>query len=310
MGVSINAQKVEDSEYVKNVELLCRLATERQCTFYLRPDMLYWLSPNYYREKRAVKQVHNFTDSVIDSRIQTLQNSTNDPNDTPGKAVPFLDLLLKSTVDGRPLTKEEVREEADAFMFAGHDTTGACMSFVLYLLASHQDVQEHALEEQKTIFCEDIDRPSTFDDLQRMKYLECVIKESLRLYPTVPLFGRNTGQPVIYKGNVIPEDVDIAVNVYEMHRDPEYFPNPDKFDPTRFEAMDGTKPYCFIPFSAGPRNCMGQKYAMLELKSVLSKILRAFRLLPTVPEHQLKLTSEGVLKSYNGIYIRIVKRTF
>ncbi|VEN63348.1 unnamed protein product, partial [Callosobruchus maculatus] len=206
---------------------------------------------------KAVKQIHNFTYSVIDSRIKTLQNSTNVQNDTEGKAVPFLDMLLKSTVDGRPLTREEIREEVDTFMFEGHDTTGSAISFALYLLASHQDVQDHALEEQKTIFCENVHRPSTYNDLQQMKYLECVIKETLRLYPSVPLYGRNTDQPVVYKGNVIPEDIDIGVIAYELQRDPKYFPNPDKFDPTRFEAMDGTKPYCFIPFSAGPRNCIG-----------------------------------------------------
>ncbi|VEN55079.1 unnamed protein product [Callosobruchus maculatus] len=310
MGVSVNAQEVEDSQYVKNVKFLCRRINERATTFYERPDLLYRLSPNYYREKKAVKQIHNFTYSVIDSRIKTLQNSTNDQNNTEGKAVPFLDMLLKSTVDGRPLTREEIREEVDTFMFEGHDTAGSAISFALYLLASHQDVQDHALEEQKTIFCKDIHRPSTYNDLQQMKYLECVIKETLRLYPSVPFYGRKTDQPVIYKGNVMPEDIDIAVIAYELQRDPKYFPNPDKFDPTRFETMDGTNPYCFIPFSAGPRNCIGQKFAMLEMKSALSKILRAFRLLPTVPEHQLKLTSEAVLKSYNGIYIRVLKRTF
>ncbi|VEN55078.1 unnamed protein product [Callosobruchus maculatus] len=210
MGVSVNAQEVEDSEYVKNVKLLCRIVTGRATTFYERPDLLYWLSPNYCREKKAVKQIHNFTYSVIDSRIKTLQNSTNVQNDTEGKAVPFLDMLLKSTVDGRPLTREEIREEVDTFMFEGHDTTGSAISFALYLLASHQDVQDHALEEQKTIFCENVHRPSTYNDLQQMKYLECVIKETLRLYPSVPLYGRNTDQPVVYKGNVIPEDIDMA----------------------------------------------------------------------------------------------------
>nr|CAI5850393.1 unnamed protein product [Callosobruchus analis] len=218
-------------------------------------------------------------------------------------------MLLKSTVDGKPLSIEDIREEVDTFMFEGHDTTGSAISFALYLLASHQDVQDQALEEQKTIFCEDIHRSVTYNDLQRMKYLECVIKETLRLYPSVPFFGRSTHQPITYKGNVIPTDTDIGIIAYEILRDPKFFPNPEKFDPTRFEILDGTKPYSFIPFSAGPRNCIGQKYAMLEMKSALSRILRNFRLLPTVPEHQITLTVETVLKSHSGIYIRVLERT-
>nr|CAI5850388.1 unnamed protein product [Callosobruchus analis] len=309
MGVPVNAQEEEDSEYVKNVKLVSRLLSQRTTTFYERPNWLYWLTPNYYRAKWAVEKIHDFTYSVINSRIQTLQNSGDDQNNNEEKAVPFLDMLLKSTVDGKPLSIEDIREEVDTFMFEGHDTTGSAISFALYLLASHQDVQDQALEEQKTIFCEDIHRSVTYNDLQRMKYLECVIKETLRLYPSVPFFGRSTHQPITYKGNVIPTDTDIGIIAYEILRDPKFFPNPEKFDPTRFEILDGTKPYSFIPFSAGPRNCIGQKYAMLEMKSALSRILRNFRLLPTVPEHQITLTVETVLKSHSGIYIRVLERT-
>nr|CAI5850381.1 unnamed protein product [Callosobruchus analis] len=202
MGVPVNAQEEEDSEYVKNVKLVSRLLSQRTTTFYERPNWLYWLTPNYYRAKWAVEKIHDFTYSVINSRIQTLQNSGDDQNNNEEKAVPFLDMLLKSTVDGKPLSIEDIREEVDTFMFEGHDTTGSAISFALYLLASHQDVQDQALEEQKTIFCEDIHRSVTYNDLQRMKYLECVIKETLRLYPSVPFFGRSTHQPITYKGRV------------------------------------------------------------------------------------------------------------
>nr|CAI5835880.1 unnamed protein product [Callosobruchus analis] len=118
MGVSINAQEVEDSEYVKNVKLLCKIVAERQNRLRERFDAVYWLFPNYYREKRAVRKIHNFTYSVIDSRKKLLDECSpqqeNDPESK--KRVAFLDMLLQSTVDGRPLTREEIREEVDTFM--------------------------------------------------------------------------------------------------------------------------------------------------------------------------------------------------
>ncbi|VEN55081.1 unnamed protein product [Callosobruchus maculatus] len=202
MGVSINAQEIEDSEYVKNVKLLCKIVAERQNRLRERFDLIYWLFPNYYREKRAVRQIHNFTYSVIDSRRKLLDESSPQQENDPEikKRVAFLDMLLQSTVDGRPLTREEIREEVDTFMFEGHDTTGSAMSFALFLLASHPDVQNQALEEQKCMFADDILRPATYDDLQNMKYLECVIKETLRLYPSVPFFARKTDKEVEFKG--------------------------------------------------------------------------------------------------------------
>jgi cytochrome P450 family 4 len=86
---------------------------------------------------------------------------------------------------------------------------------------------------------------------------------------------------------------------------PEYYPNPEKFDPSRFENIDGKYPFAFIPFSAGPRNCVGQKYAMLEIKSLLSKIIRNFELSPAYPRQEMILSPENVLKSLNGVRVGI-----
>ncbi|CAH1966516.1 unnamed protein product [Acanthoscelides obtectus] len=261
MGVAINAQEIEDSEYVKNVKLLCKIVAQRQNRVQERLSIFYWMFPNYWKERNAVRKIHNFTYSVIDSRRKLLNETSTTEEDGENcetkKRVAFLDMLLQSTIDGRPLTDDEIRQEVDTFMFEGHDTTGSAMSFALFLLANHPDIQEKALEEQKSIFAGNILRQATYDDLQNMKYLECVIKETLRLYPSVPFFARKTDKDVEYKGNIIPAGLNIGIFAYGMMRSSEFYPDPTTFNPSRFEDNDGKKPYSYIAFSAGPRNCIG-----------------------------------------------------
>nr|WCC58127.1 cytochrome P450 [Pharsalia antennata] len=313
MGVSVNAQKDKKSRYVNNVKEMCRISIERVFSVIKKNDVLYLLYPDYYKEQKIVKELHSVTNSVIDSRKKELASNRaqyNDEADDIGqkKKMAFLDILLRSTIDGEPLSREDIREEVDTFMFAGHDTVTSAASFSLYLLAMHPDVQKRAVEEQKRIFENDINRKSTYYDLQEMKYLEMIIKESLRLYPPAPVFARETTQEVKYKGKTIPKDVNIIILTYSILRDPRNFENPEKFDPDRFQNSDGTRPYTYIPFSAGPRNCIGQKFAMLELKSTLSRILRSFELFPPTCGHKMVLVSEAVLKSINGTKIKLSKR--
>lgn len=156
-----------------------------------------------------------------------------------------------------------------------------------------------------------------------MKYLEAVIKEALRMYPSVPFYGRAVMQDTEYEGKIIPKGVSLLIYAYGVNNDPDYFPNPDVFDPSRFESNDGRNPFSYLPFSAGPRNCVGmfftnslefsqivivgQKYAMLEMKSTISRIIRFYELLP-VPDYKPILAAETVLKSLNGINVRLRSR--
>nr|CAH7752712.1 unnamed protein product [Callosobruchus chinensis] len=312
MGVEMRAQDFENSEYVHNVKTMCRIIQDRPLSVFKSRDLFYPMFPDYYIERKAVKHLHNVTYSVIDSRMQALKDNfgIREEYDEFGKMkrMAFLDILLQSEIDGRPLSRDDVREEVDTFMFEGHDTTASAISFALFLLSTHQDVQEHAVTEQKQIFEDDLHRTITFEDLHRMKYLECVIKETLRLYPSVAAYARRTSTEIIYKGHIIPKGINIAIFAYGILRDPEHYENPDDFCPDRFELNDGKKPYAYIPFSAGPRNCIGQKFAMLEMKVILSKVLRHFQLIGTTPPHQIILSAEAVLKSKNGIKLRLARR--
>nr|CAI5825370.1 unnamed protein product [Callosobruchus analis] len=300
------------AEYVQNVKTMCRIIQDRPLSLFKSKDLFYPLFPDYYIEQKAVKHLHNVTYSVIDSRMQALKDNfgVREEYDEFGKKkrMAFLDILLQSELDGRPLSRDDVREEVDTFMFEGHDTTASAISFALFLLSTHLDVQELALAEQQQIFEDDLHRNITFEDLHQMKYLESVIKETLRLYPSVAAYARRTSTEIIYKGHIIPKGINIAIFAYGILRDPEHYENPDDFCPERFELNDGKKPYAYIPFSAGPRNCIGQKFAMLEMKVILSKVLRRFQLTGTTPPHKIILSAEAVLKSKNGIKLKLVRR--
>ncbi|RZB39210.1 p450 domain containing protein, partial [Asbolus verrucosus] len=318
MGTNINAQDDENSDYVRSVKDMCRITTERSLSPLQMYDFLYPLTKNYYTQRKALKILHTYTNNVITSRQEELKNKkeeiTREEDEFVRNRKAFLDLLLQATVDGRPLTREEIREEVDTFMFEGHDTTASAISFSLFCLANHLQVQNRAFEEQKALFGDNMNPNITFTDLQNMKYLEQVIKETLRLYPSVPVYGRQTVEDVEYNNTALPQGDTIIIFAYGIQRNPNYFENPENFDPSRFDNVDGKLPYAYIPFSAGPRNCieraniLGQKFAMLEMKSTISKILRKFELLPAEPQHVLELTSETILKSANGIKIRLKLR--
>lgn len=117
---------------------------------------------------------------------------TDDPADDIGskKKVPLLDILLQSTINGQPLTNADIREEVDTFMFEGHDTTTSGICYILYLLSRHPDVQKKLFQEIRGVIGYDKEIPMTYKDLQELKYMECVIKESLRMYPPVPIILR------------------------------------------------------------------------------------------------------------------------
>lgn len=118
------------------------------------------------------------------------------------------------------------------------------------------------------------------NDLKQMRYLEMVIKETLRLYPSIQMIGRRLSEPLtLPDGKIISANSSCYVPILSLHLDPKIYPNPGQFNPDRFlpENILSTNPYAYIPFSAGPRNCIGQKYALLELKYVLAALFRRYR---------------------------------
>ncbi|KAJ9576544.1 hypothetical protein L9F63_025560, partial [Diploptera punctata] len=219
------------------------------------------------------------------------------------------DFLFKMTKLGKK--QEQCLKIVHNFTRRGHDTIASGVSWILYVLGHHLDSQEKIVEEFKNVTEEDNTEWPTMKHLNKLCYLEGCIKEAMRLYPVVPLIARNLTQPIKIMDYMLPEGVTILINTYLLHRDSRFFPNPDIFEPDRFltSNCEARNPFAYVPFSAGPRNCIGQKFAMMELKIILSTVLQRFIVKSVDKEERLKLVGELVLLNRDGIRLTITART-
>ena len=143
-----------------------------------------------------------------------------------------------------------------------------------------------------------------------MKYLEQCIREALRLYPSVPYIARKNNETFVVGNYEIPKDTTCLLFFFMLHRDPHYFPNPEVFDPNRFSSDEsvGRHPYAYVPFSAGPRNCIGQKFAILEEKALIASILRRYSIQSLIHMNELKLDIAAILKPNSDIKMKFENR--
>lgn len=292
---------------------------------------IYWLDTFYYRSKSGkefkenLQLLHDFTRKVIRDRKAQLVNEQQagyvvDAGDSGGdkKRRAFLDLLLDHHLNDGELSEEDMREEVDTFMFEGHDTTAMALSWVIFLLGHHPEIQEKVWPEIDGLFDElgaDGSPPMiTLDKVKELKYLECIVKEGLRLCPSVPFIGRKTNEDITLKTNdkeyVVPSGTIIYVMIYMLHRDPEVYRQPEKFEPDRFlpENCSGRNPFAFVPFSAGPRNCIGQRFALSELKIVLAFLLRHYRVESIDKQDKILFNMEMVLRPKVPLKVRLHQR--
>ncbi|XP_023951634.2 cytochrome P450 4d2 [Bicyclus anynana] len=315
MGVSIEAQTNSESKYVKSIETLAKIISMRMRNPFAGEDAIFNLLKYKKDQDEALQVLHTQTQKVIDIRREELKNTDasdiNKHSDTGEKNKhAFLDLLLLSSIDGKKIDDQHVREEVDTFMFEGHDTTTSGISFTLYCLAIHPEIQDKILEEQRRILGESLDKDPSYVDLKEMRYLELVIKESLRLYPSVPLIERLMVKDTEIAGLKIRKNTSVIVNIMEMQRHPALYDNPMEFRPERHDstaAQSAKNAFSWLAFSAGPRNCIGQKFAMMELKVTVAGVIKNFIVLPAETEEP-KLCAELILRSDIGVNIKLKPR--
>ncbi|XP_040280430.1 cytochrome P450 4F22 isoform X1 [Bufo bufo] len=297
------------SDYIAAIYDLSQLIVEREHCLPHHFDFIYRFSSNGRKFQHACRIVHEFTANVVQQRKKALQQkgSENWIKSKKGKTQDFIDILLLSKdEDGNTLSDQELRDEVDTFMFEGHDTTASGLSWILYNLASHPEYQEKCREEVTQL----LKGESThleWDDLSLLPFTTMCIKESLRLHPPVTAVSRRCTEDIAMPdGKVIPKGNISLISIYGTHHNPAVWPNPEVYDPYRFDpsSTDQRSSHAFVPFSAGPRNCIGQNFAMAEMKVVLALTLLNFKV-ALDPNKVARRKPELILRAEGGLWLQV-----
>ncbi|XP_028749361.1 cytochrome P450 4F3 isoform X1 [Peromyscus leucopus] len=298
------------SEYIAAILELSALVARRHQKLHLHVGLFYHLTRDGMRFRKACRLVHDFTDAVIQERRSTLPDQVDDDvlkAKAKAKTLDFIDVLLLSKDEhGKALSDEDIRAEADTFMFGGHDTTASGLSWILYNLARHPEYQDRCRQEVRDLLRGRGPEEIEWDDLAQLPFLTMCIKESLRLHPPVIAISRCCSQDtVLPDGRVIPKGVICRISIFGTHHNPAVWPDPEVYNPFRFDADNakGRPSLAFIPFSAGPRNCIGQTFAMSEMKVALALTLLRFRVLPDSEEPRRQ--PELILRAEGGLWLRV-----
>ncbi|MCF3146748.1 cytochrome P450 [Streptomyces platensis] len=233
-----------------------------------------WPTPGNQRARAATDELNALCDRIVADRRASRETA----GDADGAGEDLLSLLAAAGNDeDGSLDATEVREQVLIFLLAGHETTATSLAFTLHLLARHPEEQTRVRDELDRVLG---DRTPTAADLDRLPYLTQALKESMRLYPAAPVISRRAVAAAEIGGFRIPAGADVVVAPWVTHRDPELWPDPERFDPRRFapEPEAARHRYAWFPFGGGPRACIGQHFSMLESVLALAVLLRAYEL--------------------------------
>ncbi|XP_017112029.1 probable cytochrome P450 312a1 [Drosophila elegans] len=306
LGVSVDSQTDVKSDYLDAVQEILVIIDKRLKNLFYRISYIFRRTSHFKREQELVKILHGFTEGIIQKRMDEISQDEENRNEESTKNAEtkgsrpthcFLNsLLLAKDPAGQPLTVKDIREEVDTIIFGGFDLTATTLKFFMYNMTLHPEHQERCREEVWSVCGRDKSEPITMEQVRQLEFIEACVKETLRMYPSGPLTARRATANCQINDFFIPKGSDVIISPIYMGRCKDFFPDPLVFKPDRW--ANGAKPKIeattFIPFMAGARSCLGQRYAMVMLKVVLAHLLRNFLFEP-LGERQAKMKLNFVI---------------
>lgn len=316
-GIHLGLQNGNRKEYARWFNYLTFLLTVRYFRPWLWIQALYDITKEGKFWKETVGNIGKLHLSVIERRKSAIlkklaDESYNDELDDELSFPAAVDAAIKKHISGpSSYTLDELEKDTTSVTFAAADSTSAAMSWTLYLLGLNPDKQAKLQKELDDAFGRGVEPEITTSDLKQLPYLECCIKESLRLCPPFPLIGRELDEELVIDGYTVPAGTTCMINIHSLHRNKEQFADPESYIPERFlpENCKDMHPFSFIPFSSGVRVCLGQKFVMVEAKVLLAKLLSKYTVESTLPLEEVKPAYEVVLKARGGLRVWFKKRS-
>ncbi|KAM4749955.1 cytochrome P450 3A56-like [Anableps anableps] len=257
-----------------------------------------------------------FPKSVTDFFYASLEKIKSNRETSQEKSrVDFLQLMIDSQKNNgvqqdKSLNDHEILSQSMIFIFAGFETSSSSLTFLAYNLATNPEVMTKLQEEIDATFPNKA--PVQYQPLMEMEYLDSVINESLRLFPIAPRLERVAKASVEINGLMIPKDMVVLVPTWPLHRDPEIWPEPEKFKPERFSKKnkDDIDPYTYMPFGSGPRNCIGMRFALVVMKLAIVEILQRYSFsVCKETEIPFEMDVQGLLAPKRPIQLKLVPRS-
>ena len=271
--------------------------TRLRVTRYVRELLAPWFNRTGVRQVTFESEDYRET---LAAAATVVDDMVRDRRATAARGEDLLSLLLAAQDDdGSVFTDKEARDEIAALIVAGHETTSTALTWTWYLLSQHPDVERRLHAEVDRVLEGDT---AAFAAIQRLPYLDRVLAETLRVRPTVWGFDRTVVQPHVVGEYELPAGSLVFLSPYVVHRDPRWFPDPERFDPDRWTPKRrATIPrYAYFPFGGGLRMCIGQPFAMVEAALVTAVIARRWRF-ETPPGHIVELDGSVTLRPKGGL---------
>ncbi|QEH35068.1 Pentalenene oxygenase [Aquisphaera giovannonii] len=259
-----------------------------------------WLpTPHNIRTERAARRL----DAIILGIIAERRKGGDDRGD-------LLSMLLQAQDEesGRRMTDAQLRDEAMTLFMAGHETTANTLAWAFCLLAGHPEAEAKLHAELDSVLG---GRPPSLADLPRLPYTAAVINETLRVYPTVWMLGREAIEPVELGGYRFPAGVTVFMPQWTIHRDARWFDEPEAFRPGRWEAgrrmLESIPRYAYFPFGGGPRICIGNNFALMESALLLASVAGRYRI-RLAPDARIAFLPTMTLRPAHGVRAIVSRR--
>ncbi|KAH8360198.1 hypothetical protein KR093_011323 [Drosophila rubida] len=292
---------VQKEEIYQNETLMAKyqMSLEAGMEMILKP----WLGIEAVRSwTKFGKHLSNSHSTIINFIKKIIDNKLNEAaiiNPTEIKTNSFVNLAM-AQLKNQVFTYQNVADEANTIVFAAFETTALTITYTLMHLAMFPEYQERAFEEIESVFPNTGDFEVTYDDMQKLDYLDMVINESMRLMPPLPLSLRKVTEDVkLSNGVVLPKGIQFCISIFHTHRNKDVWgPDAHMFNPDTClpSNLQDKHPYAFIPFLRGKRNCIGWKYALISMKITLIKILRNYKISTTFRFEDLEIVDNITLK--------------